>query len=156
MSASLRHNSDSAASSAKPEEMVKFSDQLTTSLNRITDMVNEHKTMIDTMQSVALELTHSIGTLHTLTVRYAGVANGLLDMLLPVVRNIPLIPDGVTEKLTNLESLTQRIINNKAQTAKTIADVQVGLRNGDVNMIKNHASDLQEVTRTLTAILPKS
>jgi hypothetical protein len=33
--------------------------------------------------------------------------------------------------------------------------VQTGLKTGDMNKIKGHAGELQNVTRTLTAILPK-
>jgi len=138
---------------AKPD-MVRFSDKLTDSLNDITKMINEHKVMIDTIQDVALELTNSIGTLHTFTVKYAGIANAILDGLLPIVKNLPLVPQKITDLLVNLESLTQKIIDSNAQTAQTIADVQSGLQNGDVNKIKGHANQLQSLTNALRSILP--
>jgi hypothetical protein len=111
--------------------------------------------MIDSIQEVALELTTSIGTLHTLTVRYARTANNILDVLLPILKNLPLIPKNVMQLLTNLESITQKIIDNEASTSRTISDVQSGLRTGDVNKIKGHAGQLQAVTKTLTSMLPK-
>jgi hypothetical protein len=135
--------------------MVKFSDKLTDSLTDITKMIDEHKTMIDSIQDIALELTNSIGTLHTLTVKYAGIANNILDGLLPIAKGLPIIPKNILEMLINLESMTQKIIDNNAQTAKTISDVQSGLKTGDVNKIKGHAGELQNVTRAITAILPK-
>jgi hypothetical protein len=140
---------------AKPVGYVKFSDKLTMSLNDITRMINEHKTMIDSIQEVALELTTSIGTLHTLTVKYAGIANNILDALLPIVKSLPIIPQGVKTLLTNLEAITQKIIDTQASTGKTITDVQSGLRTGDVNKIKGHAGQLQALTKSLTSILPK-
>lgn len=139
---------------AKPGSMVKFSDKLTDSLNDITKMIEEHKTMIDSIQDIALELTNSIGTLHTLTVKYAGIANNILDGLLPIVKGLPIIPKKITDMLINLESITQKIIDNNVQTAKTIADVQVGLKTGDVNKIKGHTGQLQSVTNALKSILP--
>jgi hypothetical protein len=144
-----------AAAGSRPGSYVKFSDKLTVSLNDISHMIQEHKTMIDAMQETALELTNSIASLHTLTVKYAGIANSILDTLLPIVKNVPIIPRNVTAMLTNLESVTQKIIDNKVLTSKTIADVQTGLRTGDVNRIKGHAGELQKVTRTITSILPK-
>jgi hypothetical protein len=54
-----------------------------------------------------------------------------------------------------LQSITQKIIDTNAQTSKTITDVQTGLKTGDMNKIKGHAGELQNVTKTLTAILPK-
>lgn len=134
--------------------MVKFSDKLTDSLNDITRMIDEHKTMIDSIQDIALELTNSIGTLHTLTVKYAGIANKILDGLLPIVKGLPIIPKNIVAMLVNLESITQKIIDNNAKTAKTIADVQLGLRTGDVNKIKGHTGELQNVTNALKSILP--
>jgi hypothetical protein len=134
---------------------VKFSDKLTMSLNDITRMIGEHKTMIDSIQEVALELTTSIGTLHMLTVKYAGIANNILDALLPIVKPLPIIPQSVKALLTNLEAITQKVIDTQASTSKTITDVQSGLRTGDVNKIKGHAGQLQALTKTLTSILPK-
>ena len=138
-----------------PGGAVKFSDKLTDSLHDITRMIEEHKAMIDTIQEIALELTNSIGTLHTLTVKYAGIANNILDGLLPIVKGLPLIPKNIVDLLVNLESMTQKIIDTNVQTSKTISDVQTGLKTGDVNKIKGHAGELQNVTRALTAILPK-
>ena len=135
--------------------IVKFSDQLTHSISDVTKIIEQHKGMIDSIQEIALELTTSIGTLHVLTVRYARTANGILDVLLPILRNLPLIPKNVMQMLVNLEVTTQKIIDNEASTSKTIIDVQSGLRTGDVNKIKGHASQLQAVTRTLTSMLPK-
>jgi len=139
----------------KPVSFVKFSDKLTGSINDITKIIEQHKTMIDTIQEIAIELTSSIGSLHTLTVKYARTANGILDVLLPILKNLPLIPKNILLMLTNLESITQKIIDNELSTAKTITDVRSGLNTGDVNKIKGHAGQLQAVTRTLTSILPK-
>jgi hypothetical protein len=111
--------------------------------------------MIDSIQEVALELTTSIGTLHTLTVKYAGIANNILDALLPIVKPLPIIPQSVKALLTNLEAITQKIIDTNISTSKTITDVESGLRTGDVNKIKGQAGQLQTLTKTLTSILPK-
>lgn len=141
--------------SARPVSYVKFSDKLSDSLNDISKMIQDHKNMIDTIQEVALELTNSIGSLHTLTVKYAGIANSILDGLLPIAKGLPIIPRNILQMLINLESVTQKIIDNQTQTSKTITEVQSGLKTGDVNKIKGHAGALQSVTKTLTSILPK-
>jgi hypothetical protein len=133
----------------------KFSDKLTDSLDDITRMINENKEMIDSIQEVALGLTDAMGTLHTLTVKYAGIANAILDALLPIVKGLPIIPKKVTNLLVNLEAMTQKIIDNSQKTSKTITDVNSGLKTGDVNKLKAHSAELKSVTRSLTAILPK-
>ncbi len=134
---------------------VKFSDKLTSSVTDIAKIIEQHKSMIDSIQEIAMELTNSIGSLHTLTVKYARTANQILDTLLPILKSLPLIPKNVMQMLTNLEVVTQKIIDNEVSTTKTITDVQSGLRTGDVNKIQGHTGKLQAVTKTLTAMLPK-
>jgi len=155
MPTTIRPTARVGAAAAPPTSYVKFSDKLTDSLNDIGKMIQDHKNMIDAIQEIALELTNSIGSLHTLTVKYAGIANNILDGLLPIVKGLPIIPKNITQLLVNLEAITQKIIDNQAQTSKTITEVQSGLKTGDVNKIKGHAGALQNVTRSLTAILPK-
>lgn len=140
--------------SGTPASHVKFSDQLTRSITDISKIIEQHKEMIDTIQEIAIELTSSIGSLHKLTVQYAKTANSILDVLLPILKNLPIIPKNVMGLLTNLELITQKIIDNEVATSKTITDVHSGLKTGDVNKIKGHATDLQAVTRTLTAMIP--
>ena len=137
-----------------PVSYTKFSSKLTGSLDQISRMIEDNARMIDSIQEVALELTNSIGALHTLTVKYAGIANQVLDVLLPLMQKIPLIPPKLTGFATDLERLTQKIIDGQAATTKTITDVQSGLRTGDVAKLQGHAGDLQNLTRSLSAILP--
>ncbi|MBN2044159.1 MAG: hypothetical protein JW757_03985 [Anaerolineales bacterium] len=140
---------------AKAHSYVKFSDKLTDSLDDISRMISEHKEMIDTIQEVALELTSTFGNLHLLTVKYATKANQILDILLPIIKNIPLIPDKLENLLVELEEWTQKIIDNQKSTTKTITDVTTGLRSGDVSKLQSHTGDLKKVTRTISSILPK-
>jgi len=144
-----------SAVSAKPASFVKFSDKLTDSITDITKIIEQNKEMIDSIQEIAIELTSSIGSLHTLTVKYARIANQILDVLLPILKNLPVVPKNVMALLVNLESMTQKIIDNETSTAKTITDVRSGLNTGDVNKIRGHADQLKNVTRTITGMLPK-
>jgi len=141
--------------SAAPVSYARFSTKLTGTLDQIEKMVGDNAKMIDSIQEVALELTNSIGSLHSLTVKYAGIANAILDALLPVVKSLPIIPKNITDMLVNLEAITQKIIDGQASTGKTISDVQSGLRTGDVTKLQAHTTDLQNLTRSLSAILPK-
>lgn len=140
---------------AKAQTYTKFSDKLTDSLDDISKMISEHKEMIDTIQDVALELTDTFGNLHGLTVKYATKANQILDILLPIIKKLPIIPDKLENLLIELEEWTQKIIDNQKTTTKTITDVSSGLRSGDVSKLKGHTGDLKKVTKTISAILPK-
>ena len=128
---------------AKPMTYTKFSTKLTGSLDQIGKMIEDNAKMMDSIQEVALELTGSIGALRTLTVKYAGIANQVLDVLLPLMQKIPLIPQKLTQFATDLEKLTQKIIDGQAATNKTITDVRSGLQTGDVSKLQSHTGELR-------------
>ncbi len=117
-------------------------------------MIREHQGMIDSIQEIALELTEAIGSLHSLTLNYAGKANQILDLLLPILEKVPLVSKKVTKLLSDLEKWTQKIIDNKTKTRKTISDVKSGLKTGNVNKLKGQTGELKKVTKTLTAMIP--
>jgi len=135
-------------------EYVRFSDQLTQSLESITQMINQHKAMIDAIQEIGIQLTASFGSLHRVTVRYARIVNAALDLLLPWFKKVPLVPPRLLELATTVERITQNIIDSGDQTAKTIRDVNAGLRAGDVNQLRGRSADLQRVTQLLSSIVP--
>jgi hypothetical protein len=85
------------------------------------------------------KLTASIGSLHILAVKYARTANTILDVLLPIRKNLPIMPKNVMQMLTDLEGITQKIIDNEASMTRAIADVRSGLRADDANKIRGHA-----------------
>ena len=138
-----------------PRSYTPFSKKLTGSLNRISDTIEDNAKLMDSIQELALELTNSIGTMHKLTVKYAGVANGILDVLSPVLGRLPLIPKKATRMLTDLERITQRVVDGNAKTSRTIASVQSGLKTGNVSKLRGHTNELQGLTRSLRAILPR-
>ena len=135
-------------------DYVRFSDQLTDSLDQITALIESNREIIDTVQDVAIQLTDVFGNLHTLTLKYAGVVNKVLDAILSVIDKIPFISDKVVDLLKDIERLTQNIIDSSDETARIIQDVDAGLRKGDMERLKAHTGDLKKVTRKLQAILP--
>lgn len=143
-----------APRAANPTNYVKFSDKLTGTLQDITKMINEQKETIDTIQEMGIQLTTAIGTLHTVTVKYAGVVNNILDMLLPILEKIPLIPPKLLDMVKTMERVTQKIIDNQEKTTKTITDIDTGLKTGDVSRLKGYSGELQKVTQAFTSILP--
>jgi len=140
---------------AETGHYVKFSDKLTDSLEDITGMINRHKDMINAIQELGIQLTGAFDTLHTVTVKYAGVVNGVLDILLPLIEKIPLFPARFVDMARSMERITQQIIDNSANTTKTIRAVNEGLRNGDVERLRGHSMEMQNVKTRMTAIIPE-
>lgn len=149
----MRNPKASARPTPSKTSYVKFSNKLSDSLEDISNTVRQNAQMIDSIQEVALELSTAIGSLHGVAVRYARSANQLLDILVPIVRNLPIIPKNAQTMIVNLEKWTQMIIDNEVKTASTISSVRSGLQSGDVNKLKTHAADLQGVTKALTNLV---
>jgi hypothetical protein len=78
-----------------------------------------------------------------------------MDGLLPILRGLPIVPKKMMEMLVNLESVTQKIIDNQAETTKTINEVKAGLTTGDETKLQGLNDELQALTKSLGAILPK-
>ncbi len=144
-----------AAVAKSSGQVVKFSDKLTDSLEDITGMINKHKDMIDSIQEVSLDLTELIGNLHTWALKYAGIVNQVLDNLLPIIEKLPIVPEKVTKLLKDIEGYTQKLLDTQEATSKTIADVQNGLKTGDVERIKNQSGELKKAAESISKMLPK-
>lgn len=103
---------------------------------------------------MGIQLTTAFVALHTWTIRYAGVVNAILSTLLPIIDKIPLVPTKHVKTAVSIESVTKKIIDNQEKTSKTLADIDTGLKTGDVSHIKGHSGELHKVTQAFTFILP--
>lgn len=140
------------SSSKATPSYVKFSERLTSSLRDIERTIGDSAQTVDAVQEVAITLTDSLENLHATLVRYAGIANSVLDAVLPIARTMPLIPKNVVELLTKLEATTQKIIDNSQKTSTLISDVNSGLKAGDLAKLKAHTGELQSLTTMLTQL----
>jgi hypothetical protein len=102
---------------------------------------------------VRIQLTTDFVALHTMTIRYSGVVNTILSTLLPIIEKIPLVLTKLFETDTSIESV-KKIMDNQEKTSKTIADIDTGLKTGDVSYNKKHSGELQKVTQAFTSTLP--
>ena len=142
-----------ATKAVKPQ--VLLSKKLTGSMDQVTKLIEDNAKLMDLVQEVALELTHSIGTMHALTVKYAGKADRIVGVLSPILGSFPIFPKKAKTMLASLEEITGRINRTQASTKKTIADVKRGLSTANVSKLQNHADDLRTLTRGLLSAMPK-
>ncbi len=138
----------------KGDDYVRLSDQLTDSLEKLSETIAANREIIDTVQDIAIQLTEVFANLHALTIKYAGIVNKALDAMLPVVDKIPFISDKIIDLLKDMERLTQQIVDGKDSAEKIIRDVDAGLRQGDMKRLQAHSDDLKKMTAKLQAILP--
>jgi len=149
---SSKYRSSAGVSSAKG--YVHFSDKLTGTLQDITKTIEENKEIIDTVQELGIDLSRTIASLSVTAIKYVKMVDSVLDMVVPVIINIPLIPKKTTESLNNLRSLVDKIVASCESSQKISTDVEKGLVSGDVTKLKSHSADLKKVTASIRDILP--
>jgi hypothetical protein len=136
------------------EPHVRFSDKLTASLEEVNRIIQENKATLDSIQDIALELTRAAGALEGIVSKYVKMVDSALETAVPILKNIPLVSDKVMEVVTEIQDLTEDILDICTTADKVIKDVEYGLANADVSKLKAHTGDLQKMTRALQGILP--
>jgi methyl-accepting chemotaxis protein len=149
---SLKYSSSAGVSSSK--NYVHFSDKLTGTLQDITKAIEENKEIIDTVQELGIDLSRTIASLSVTAIKYVKMVDSVLDLVVPVITGIPLIPKKTTDSLNNLRSLVDKIVASCEKSQQISADVEKGLVSGDVTKLKSHSADLKNVTASIRGILP--
>jgi hypothetical protein len=143
-----------AAARKGGESYVRFSDKLVGSLEDIGRIIEENKQTMDSIQDIGLQLAQAAGVLEATASRYVGMVDSLLETAVPILRNIPLVPDRTMELIEDLQGLANTILDVCTTADKVITDVDDGLRKADVAKLNAHTGDLQKMTQALQRVLP--
>lgn len=138
-----------------PAKYVRFSDKLTAGLNDINKIIQENKQTLDAVQDIGLELTNTVSAFEQAAVRYIKMIDGFFDTVVPVLKNIPLIPANIVALASEAQTLAQSVLDACTGAEKIIADVQFSLNNADVTKLKAHTGDLQNLSKNLQAAVAK-
>lgn len=141
-------------SSGANKSYVHFSDKLTGTLQEVSKAIDENKEIIDTVQELGIELSHTIGSIAVTAVKYAKVVDSLLDVVVPIITSIPLTPKKTVEFLNDVRSMADKIIASCESSQKIADDVEKGLVSGDVGRLKTHSAELKKVTASVRDALP--
>jgi hypothetical protein len=136
------------------EPNVRFSDKLVAGLADVQRIIRENKETLDSIQDVGLQLVRVIGALEDIVSRYVGIVDGFLDNAVPVLKNVPLIPEKTMAAITDIQQYAQKILDACDRADDVLADVEAGLMNADVNRLKKHTGDLKTLTGALGRVLP--
>jgi hypothetical protein len=134
---------------------VRFSDKLAGGLEDISQIIEENKATMDSIQEIGLALASAARALQAMASKYVSMVDRLLDTAVPILRNIPLVPKQTMKTIENLQNLANNILDICTTADKVITDVDAGLRNADVAKLNAHAGDLQTMTKSLQRVLPK-
>jgi hypothetical protein len=141
-------------SAAQGKDFVHFSDKLTGTLEEVTRAIEENKAVIDTVQELGIELSHTIASLSVTAVKYVRVVDSMLDTIVPILDSIPLVPQKTKDFLDHVRSLTDKLVSSCETSQRIASDVEGGLTRGEVTKLKTHSVELKSVVTALRNILP--
>jgi hypothetical protein len=139
---------------AQTGKYVHFSDKMTESLMNINRVVQENKKTLDSIQDMAVELTRAIRSLEAIAVKYIRMADAVLDKIVPLLKNLPIVGDEVTEFATDAQALANKIVAACELAERVLPGVEAGLTTADMSKLQSSTGQVQQLTKSLQGLMP--
>lgn len=130
-----------------------FSDKMTDALQNINKVIVDNRTTLDSIQDMAVELTRSVQVLEKAAVRYIRLVDGVLEQVIPVMKNIPLVPKGILNLFVKIEATTTKFLTACELAEKVLPGVEEGLTTADMTKLQASTRDVQRLTNTLQSLV---
>ena len=130
-----------------------FSDKMTGALQNISRVIDDNRGTLDSIQDMALELTHTVQFLRTVVMRYVDKADDVLKTLIPILDKFPFVPDRVVNFAKEALELAQKISSASEMAQKVLPGVESSLRTADISGLQASKSDMANLTRALQEMI---
>jgi len=142
------------ATKATPPGYVHFSDRMTEALSNIGNVIDENKSTLDSIQDMAVELTRTVRTLRAVVMKYVDMADNVLETIVPIIENLPIVPDSVKEFAKDALALSKKISAASELAEKVLPGVEASLTKADIGGLQTSTGDVAKLTKALADILP--
>lgn len=142
------------ASKASAPGYVHFSDRMTGALENIGKVIDENKSTLDSIQDMAVELTRTVRTLRAVVMRYVDMADNVLGTIVPIIENLPIVPESVKEFARDAQALAKKITAASELAEKVLPGVEASLTKADISGLQTSTGDVAKLTKALADILP--
>ncbi len=132
---------------------VHFSDKMTDALQNINKVIVDNRSTLDSIQDMAVELTRSVQVLESAAVRYIRLVDGVLEQVIPIMRNIPLVPKKLLALFVKIEATTTKFLAACELAEKVLPGVEEGLTTADMTKLQASTVDVQRLTTTLQSLV---
>jgi uncharacterized protein Yka (UPF0111/DUF47 family) len=127
---------------------------MTESLMNINKVVQENKKTLDSIQDMAVELTRAIRSLEAAAIKYIKLADKVLETIVPLLKNLPLVGKEVMEFATDAQALAKKIVTACELAEKVLPGVEAGLTTADMNKLQTSTGQVQQLTKSLQGLIP--
>jgi hypothetical protein len=147
-----------AASKPTPQpvagEYVHFSDKITGALRNIGDVIEDNRGTLDSIQDMAVQLTRTVLSLRAVVMRYVETADNLLEKVVPIMENLPIIPDKVMDFAHDAQEWAQKISEASDLVERVLPGVERSLTTADISGLQSSAGEVANLTRALQEMIP--
>jgi hypothetical protein len=135
-------------------EYVHFSDKITGALKNIGDVIEDNRGTLDSIQDMAVQLTRTIISLRAVVMRYVEAADNVLEKIVPIMENLPIIPDKVMDFARDARMWAQKISDASDLVEKVLPGVERSLTTADISGLQASAGEVANLTRALQEMIP--
>ena len=132
---------------------VHFSDKMTEALQNINHVIDDNRSTMDSIQDMAVELTRSVQVLESAAVKYIRLVDGVLEQVIPVMKNIPLVPKKLLALFVKIEATTTKFLEACEMAEKVLPGVEEGLTTADMTKLQASTGEVQRLTTTLQSLV---
>lgn len=135
-------------------EYTHFSDKMTGALKNISNVIEDNRGTLDSIQDMAVQLTRTIITLRAVVMKYVETAENVLEKIVPIMENLPIIPDKVMDFARDARVWAQKISAASDMVEKVLPGVERSLTTADIGGLQSSAGEVANLTRALQAMIP--
>jgi len=142
-----------ASAKRSGKNYVHFSDKITEALENINTVIVDNRSTLDSIQDMAVELTRSVQVLEKASVRYIRLVDGVLEQVIPIMRNIPLVPKKLLALFVKIEATTTKFLAACELAEKVLPGVEEGLTTANMTKLQASTGEVQRLTTTLQSLV---
>ena len=136
------------------QKYVHFSDKMTESLMNINKVINDNRSTLDSIQDMAVELTRAIRSLQAVVMKYVGMADHILDTIVPIMEGLPIVLDKIKEFAKDALALSQKITAASELATSVLPGLEAGLTTADMGKLQASTGQVASLTKALQAMVP--
>jgi hypothetical protein len=126
-------------------------------LFRVQSNIQRNKQLIDTVQATAIQLTDIVYQGQALAFKHAEAVASVLQMTLPLVRNLPGIGQVAnSQSVVRAETLATKIVETAKAARQVIVDVRDALIDSDPEPLRQYLDDLRGLSSQLEKVLAEA
>jgi urease gamma subunit len=128
---------------------------MTGALQNISNVIDENRGTLDSIQDMAVQLTRTIISLRLVIIKYVDMAEKALGTIVPIIEGLPIISENIKEFARDAQALAKKIDTANELVQKVLPGVERALTTADISGLQASSGEVAELTRLLQDMIPE-